>query len=377
MTYKPVSFPRGKGDDLLRALRTNVRAYFDENQLSSYGDHTMVIKSLAMISMYFVPYGLMVSGLVANPWVALVCWLVMGVGAAGIGMSVMHDANHGSYSSNPTVNRWVGYMLNVVGGLALNWKIQHNKLHHSFTNIEGHDEDIAPRVIMRFSPHDKRYSLHRFQHYYAWFFYGLMTLSWVTAKDFRQLADYHKRGLLGRQSEQFPMLMAKIALLKVAYFIYALVIPLLTINLPAWQIVGGFLLMHFTAGLILGSVFQLAHVMPSTEFPLPNDETNEIDHQWAAHQLKTTTNFAPNNRLLNWYVGGLNYQVEHHLFPNICHIHYPKIASIVKETAEAHGVPYNSVPTFRGALAYHADMLKRLGTQDFEPEKAKQPLAMS
>jgi linoleoyl-CoA desaturase len=366
MTYTPVTFPRGQRDELLRALRSNVKAYFDEEKISPYGNHQMVIKTLAMITIYFLPYTLMLFGVISNPWLVFASWLVMGVGVAGIGMSVMHDANHGSYSKNPTVNRWVGYTLNVVGGLALNWKIQHNKLHHSFTNIEGHDEDIAPRVIMRFSPHDKRYFLHRFQHYYAWFFYGLMTLSWVTVKDFRQLIDYHQRGLLGRKSEQFPLLLTQIALLKVGYFAYALVLPLLLIDLPAWQIVMGFLAMHFTAGLILGSVFQLAHVMPSSEYPLP-DETNQIGHQWAAHQLMTTTNFAPDHKLLNWYVGGLNYQVEHHLFPNICHIHYPKIAPIVKETAEAFGVPYHSIPTFGQALGYHAQMLKQLGTQDFEP----------
>lgn len=325
----------------------------------------MVLKTLAMVGMYFTPYALMVAGVISHPWAALACWLIMGVGVAGIGMSVMHDANHGSYSANPTVNRWVGYMLNLVGGLALNWKIQHNKLHHSFTNIEGHDEDIAPRVIMRFSPHDPRYGVHRFQHYYAWFFYGLMTLSWITVKDFRQLIDYRNRGLLGKKTKQFPLLLAQTVLLKVAYFAYALVIPLLTINLPAWQIVGGFLLMHFTAGLILGSVFQLAHVMPTSEYPQANED-NQVSNQWAAHQLRTTTNFAPDHKLLNWYVGGLNYQVEHHLFPNICHIHYPKIAPIVQRTAEAHGVPYHSVPTFGGALVYHADMLKRLGTEDFE-----------
>ncbi len=374
MSYKLASFPRGQRDELFHALRKNVGEYFDKNGISPYGDYRMILKTLAMVVMYGLPYGLMVSGVISQEWGVFLCWVVMGIGVAGIGMGVMHDANHGSYSKNAQVNRWVGYILNVVGGLALNWKIQHNKLHHSYTNVEGHDEDIAPPPIMRFCPHDKRYLVHRFQHVYAWFFYGLMTLVWVTIKDFKQLISFKKRGLLGRNAKDFPVLMIKIVLLKVVYWAYALVIPLMVVDVPAWQIVLGFVTMHFIAGVLMGSVFQLAHVMPSAEFPQP-DENNQLGYQFAAHQLRTTNNFAPHNRILNWYVGGLNYQVEHHLFPNICHIHYPKIAPIVKETAEKFGVPYNSVPSLRKALSYHAQMLHKLGTQDFEPKPAAVPAA--
>lgn len=369
MSKNLATFPRGQRDELFHALRKNVGQYFEENGISTHGDHRMVIKTIFMITLYLLPYVLMVSGVWNSVGLVWLGYILMGFGMAGIGMSVMHDANHGSYSSNPTVNRWVGNVLNLVGGLSLNWKIQHNKLHHSFTNVEGHDEDIAPPPFLRFCPHEKRYAAHRFQHIYAWFFYGLMTFAWVTIKDFRQLFDYRRRGLLGRHGKQFPQLLAQVILIKILYWSYALVLPLILLDISAWHIVGGFFLMHFIAGVVMGSIFQLAHVMPEMEFPQPN-EAHQLEHQFAAHQLRTTNNFAPDSKILSWYVGGLNYQVEHHLFPNICHIHYPKIAPIVKQTAEEFGVPYNSVPSFRQALAYHADMLHQLGTQDYQPAPA-------
>ncbi|MEM9986801.1 MAG: fatty acid desaturase, partial [Bacteroidota bacterium] len=195
------------------------------------------------------------------------------------------------------------------------------------------------------------------------FFYGLMTFAWVTIKDFRQLFSFRSRGLLGRKAKDFPIIMVKIIGIKIFYWAYAFVIPLIFVDVPVWLTIAGFLFMHFIAGLVMGSIFQLAHVMPSTEFPMANDE-NKLTYQFADHQLRTTNNFAPDNIILNWYVGGLNFQVEHHLFPNICHIHYPKIAPIVKKTAEEFGVPYNSVPTLGAALKYHTQMLYQLGHQD-------------
>ena len=114
------------------------------------------------------------------------------------------------------------------------------------------------------------------------------------------------------------------------------------------------------AGIILALVFQPAHVVMETEFPEPDNE-GSLEDNWAIHQFKTTSNFAPNNKVLGWYMGGLNYQVEHHLFPTICHIHYPAISKIVKATAEEYGVPYYSQKTFASAVKSHFQLLMRLG----------------
>ncbi|MDP5169472.1 MAG: acyl-CoA desaturase [Bacteroidia bacterium] len=362
MIYQPVKFTSQRTDEFLRNLRQRVNEYFDEHQISTYGNHEMVLKTIAMLAMLFIPYGLIVSGLLSNGWLLLLCWLVMGIANAGIGMSVTHDANHGSYSKNQAVNRALGHMINFLGGFTANWKIQHNRLHHSFTNIDGHDEDIAPGPVLRLHPEQPLLKHHRAQHIYAWFVYSLMTIFWVTGKDFKQLNRYKNNGLLGKRPGKYQDLLTKLIGTKVMYFGYIMVIPLLFSAAPWYMTVGFFLLMHLVTGFILAAVFQLAHVMPSSEFPVANPE-GEMDTHWAVHQLETTTNFSQKSKIFSWYVGGLNFQIEHHLFPNICHIHYKKLSKIVAETAKEHGLPYNVQGNFIDALRKHGQILKSLGRQ--------------
>ena len=356
-----VKFSNKSKDQLLfyRALNKRVNQYFKDNNIEKTANSSMYVKTIFMVLLYFIPYSLILMYGNQSPWLALGLCLIMGVGLAGIGLSVMHDANHGAYSKNKKVNDAIGYILNVVGGAAINWKLQHNVLHHSYTNIEGHDEDIDAPALMRFSPHGKLKSIHKLQHIYAWFFYGLMTFFWVTFKDFFQLYGYHKRGLLKRYSS-FAREMLILIVSKVLYYGYILVVPYILLDYSFISLLLGFFVMHFIAGFILAVVFQPAHVMEHLDFPLP-DDTGSLENNWAIHQMHTTTNFAPNNRLLSWYVGGLNYQVEHHLFPHVCHVHYRDIAPIVESTAKEFNVPYYSIDSFRTALSSHYTMLRKLG----------------
>ncbi|MEO0897358.1 MAG: acyl-CoA desaturase [Bacteroidota bacterium] len=363
MQYTPVRFSRTINKDFISVLRSRVKNHFKENGISTYGNSTMVLKTVVLMLMYLVPFSLVAFGLVTNPWLYFGLWIIMGFAVAGIGMSIMHDAVHGSYSKNNTVNTIVGYVLNMVGGIVATWRIQHNRLHHTFTNIDGHDTDIDAGVLMRFSPNQKRYWMHRFQVFYAWFLYGLMTMSWITMKDFNQLKEFKERGLLGKDEKKYNSLITKAVLQKILYYSVTLGIPLMFSPFSWWFTVLGFLAMQFLAGLILACVFQLAHVMPECEFPVPTEE-NKIENNWAVHQLQTTCNFSPNSKIMSWYVGGLNYQIEHHLFPNICHVHYPRIAKIVKETAKEFNLPYHVQPTFVHALVDHGKMLFAMGTKD-------------
>ncbi|MBL7898999.1 MAG: acyl-CoA desaturase [Crocinitomicaceae bacterium] len=344
-----------------RTLKKRVQDYFKENKLSRFANFEMVSKTIIMIAIYLVPFILMLTGVITNIWLIMASWIIMGIGMAGIGMGVMHDANHGSYSKNETVNKILGRIIILVGGFAANWKIQHNILHHSYTNIHGMDEDIdAPAGLLRFSPDSELKKAHRYQHWYAWFFYGLLTLSWSTNKDFVQISRYKKMGLTETQNAKFKVLMTELIIDKLIYYGFIVALPIIFIDIPWWQTVIMILMMHFTAGLILSTVFQLAHVIPDTQFPQITED-NKIENDWMVHQLETTANFAHKNRLLNWFVGGLNHQVEHHLFPNICHVHYRKIASIVQKTALEYGIPYNTEPSFFKALRNHVRMLKSLG----------------
>ena len=319
----------------------------------------MILKSIVMLSMFFLPYALLYI-INLNLFTYLLMWVVMGFGMAGIGMSVMHDANHGSYSKSKTVNLIMGYLIHFIGGSATNWKLQHNVLHHSYTNISGMDEDIDLDPLMRFSPDQKRKKFHKFQHIYAWFLYGLMTISWALDKDFQQLFRYKRKGLLKIHKINFSKSLSFLICSKLFYYGYMLVLPII-VSPSWWMALVGFLVMHFIAGFVLAIVFQCAHVLENTDYPTPKEGGN-MEHNWFAHQLHTTSNFASGSRLFSWFVGGLNFQVEHHLFPNICHVHYKKLSPIVKKTAEEFGLPYYSYKTFFDALRCHTRHLKLLGS---------------
>jgi len=352
-------FPSARQDFFL-ALNQRVNQYFKNNNISRNANAEMVIKTVFMFMLYFIPYGIILSGAVANPWLLLGLCIVMGLGLAGIGLSIMHDANHGAYSKKPWVNTLMGYSLNLVGGHAFNWKVQHNVLHHTFTNVHNADEDISPRGVMRMAPESPWKPAHRFQHIYAWFLYCLLTLVWVLVKDFARLIKYQREGLVKKQQASPVKEWSILILTKVVYIGYTLVLPSLLLPLAWWQVLIGFFVMHAVSGFILSVIFQPAHVVDGTEYPEP-DESGLLENTWAIHQLRTTTNFANRNKILSWYVGGLNYQIEHHLFPNVCHVHYRNIAPIVEQTAHEYNLPYKSIPTFMGAMAGHARLLKKLG----------------
>jgi linoleoyl-CoA desaturase len=348
--------------DFVTTLNKRVSEYFKANDLSRQGNSEMIIKTAFMFLTYFVPYILIVTGLVTSAFPLLLAVVVMSLGLAGIGLSVMHDANHGAYSKKGWVNDLIGYSLNLVGANAFNWKMQHNVLHHSYTNVHEEDEDISPRGVLRLSPHSSWKRMHRFQFIYAWFLYGLMTIMWLFFKDFVRIVRYDRSGLARKHKANITHEWFILIGSKLVYIGYIFVVPLLFTALGWWQILLGIFVMHYIAGFLLAIIFQPAHVIEGTEYPLP-DESNRLENNWAIHQLLTTTNFGNRSRWFSWYVGGLNFQIEHHLFPNICHVHYRRISGIVRETAVEFGLPYKSSKTFFGALAGHARLLRKLGVR--------------
>ncbi len=355
-----IKFPNNIQSDFVNELRRQVRNYFEENHISKYGNPRMFVKTVFMFLLFFVPYFLMLTHVIINPSLMLVMWIIMGFGVSGIGLSVMHDANHRSYSKNQNVNRGLSLSLNFVGGFSPTWQYQHNTLHHGYTNIDGFDEDIDPGKILRLSPDKPYYKIYRFQQFYAWFFYGLMTLTWTIDKDFRQLFRYKREGVELSQKRSFGRLLTELIVSKVLYYTYMLVIPIIFLPIPWWMVVIFYFIMHLVSGFMLTIIFQTAHVMPSSEYPNP-DKGGSMENNWAIHQLLTTTDYARGNRLFSWYVGGLNFQIEHHLFPNICHVHYHKISKIVEATAKKYNIPYHVQPGFLSALREHFKMLRILG----------------
>lgn len=354
---QPIRFVSQDKTQFYHTLHARVDSYFKENNLSKHADAQVVVKTVVLLSAYVAPLALMMWFQPPLGW-SVAAWALMGLAMAGIGMSIMHDANHGAYSSSPFVNTWLGHSLNLLGGSVTNWKLQHNTLHHTFTNIAHYDDDIADKPGLRLSPHTEVKPVHRFQWLHAIFIYGLVTLYWATAKDFLQYARYTRNGVNKYSPARNRVFLAQIVASKIIYFFLFLVLPIWA-GLPVLHVVLGFLLMHLISGVILTVIFQLAHTVEETTFPQP--KAGVIENEWAIHQMNTTVNFSRENRLLSWYVGGLNFQVEHHLFPKICHVHYPRIAGIVQQTASEFNVPYLEHKTFACALRSHFATLRQLG----------------
>ncbi len=348
-----------------RTLNKRVNDYFKENQLKKTGDWKLYSKAILMFFLFIAP--LIVLLTISLPyWAQLLLAVIMGIGMAGVGMNVMHDANHESFSSKKWVNKLMGSSMYILAGNVYNWKVQHNVLHHTYTNIQGMDEDIDAGRIIRFSKHSKWLKVHKFQKFYSIFLYGLLTINWAITTDIKQMRRYLKRKLSYGKLPKPAKAWSVLVFTKILYYSVWVVLPILVMDIAWWQVLIGFFVMHYTAGMILSITFQLAHVMPNTDMPQPDQDGN-MEHTWAIHQLFTTSNFAPNNKFVEFYTGGLNHQVEHHIFPHISHIHYKNISKIVRETAKEFNLPYNEYKTMFGAFTDHFKQLNYLGTH---PETA-------
>ena len=351
-----VSF-NNKNNSFFNSLKLNVDNYFKENNIPKTGNASLYIKTLVLIPSAVLMYLALVFFPTLPVYVLISLCILLGAVLASIGFNVMHDACHGCYSSKKWVNDLLGLSLNGLGGNAFIWKFKHNILHHTYTNVDGMDDDIANSPLMRQCRTQKWVPAHRFQHIYVLGVYAISSFAWVFMMDFNK---YLKQRVINTPLQKMSISDHIVFWVsKVLYAIFYIAIPVSVYGWAAWAI--GFATMHVFLGLTLALVFQLAHVVEHAEFEMVSGENTMIENAWAEHQVRSTANFAPRNRFINWYVGGLNYQVEHHLFPRISHVHYPAISPIVEKTCKEHGLPYNSYPTMTASLMSHFRMMKALG----------------
>jgi linoleoyl-CoA desaturase len=365
-----VGFPSRAAAAFVRDVKAGVAAYFETSRRSSKGNWAMWLKTLLLFGVVVGSYAAILSNRF-TPLAMLGLAVVLGIGIAGVGFSVAHDALHGAYSNRPAVNYLLGLSFDLLGANSYIWKITHNVIHHTYTNIDGVDEDIDMGPFLRLSPGTPFRRRYRYQHIYGFFAYGLAMLFWVFVKDYK----YFLRRDLGpfRNRRNPPREVAVLVATKLLHYGWTIVLPLMVLRIHWWQFLIGYLAMSLTAGAILGLIFQLAHVVEGTDYPLP-DAQSAMEQTWLIHQMMTTSNFAPRNLLLSWYVGGLNYQIEHHLFPKVCSVHYPAISHVVRQAAAAHGVPYHEQPTLLRAIRSHYRMLKHFGCDAGSDASGKQGL---
>jgi len=355
-----IKFRKTQDLTFTEVLNQRIQMYFETKGISQKGNWLMYTKVMFYLLGFFGSYYLIyISG--SNVIASIASWVSMGLFTAFVGFNISHDAVHGSLSKYGIVNRIMGYTFNLAGTNKYMWKILHNVIHHTYTNIPGHDEDLEPVSLIRLSTENRLRKIHRFQHYYAYLLYCLTSFSWVFKKDFE---TFFRKKLGNYDNKKHPMREYFILFgSKLIYFTAFLAIPMIYFGAPIWLCLTGFLAMHLIQGITLAVVFQLAHVVEGTTFPMP-DESGDVKNNWNIHQLNTTANFAMRSRLATWFFGGLNYQVEHHLFPQICHIHYPAISSIVRNTAQEFGITYHENKTMWDAIRSHTKMLRLLGTNE-------------
>jgi linoleoyl-CoA desaturase len=285
-------------------------------------------------------------------------WLsacALGFTLSAIGFNISHDAIHGAYSTRPWINRALSWTFPLMGASTFTWRTAHNVIHHTYTNVAGVDFDLDPGPWLRFRPGAGTRWFHRYQHIYCWPLYALITIVWLVQKDFLQLLEHKER--TGKRAP--PIAIASVFVAKAAHVTTFIVLPLLLSRWSALEVLIGYLSMHAVSGVALSIVFQLAHVVEGPAMPDPRI----VDDSWAAHELRTTANFAPRSKIVTFITGGLNHQIEHHLFPRVCHVHYPALARIVSETANEFGLPYHVHETFFDAVRSHARTLKRIGAE--------------
>ncbi|WP_209331198.1 fatty acid desaturase family protein [Lunatimonas salinarum] len=338
-------------------LKKRIKSHFAENNLKPTGNRSLYIKALLFVVSFVAVYIHLV--FFTPHWaVALLEAVLMAALAAGIGFNVMHDGAHGSFSTKTWINELAGISINFLGANVFMWKTKHNVAHHSFTNVAEHDDDMNARPLLRLCPTQKRYAIHKYQHIYFLLVYAILYLYWVFVTDYKKYILRRVGSILIKPmtwKEHFSFWAYK-----VVYSLLFIALPIYTLGFSYWLV--GFLVFGVATGIFLSVVFQLAHSLEETVFPLPDDATNKLADDWAVHQLRTTANFATKNKVLSWLVGGLNFQVEHHLFPHISHIHYGDISKIVKATCAEFGIPYLEHPKMRLAFASHVGHLKNLGS---------------
>jgi len=347
----------GNDNAFHREIQRRVDDYFQTTGRRRRDCWQMYVKTAVFIVGFAASYVLLV--FVAQTWWhGLLLAVLLGLSVAGIGLNVEHDGGHRAYSNSPWVNKLMAMTLELIGGSSYLWHWKHVVFHHTYVNVTGHDTDIDLGILARLTPHQTRRAYHRWQHLYLWPLYGLLAIKWQLFDDFWKI-------ITGRIStRRFPRPRGRELVIfaagKAVFLTLAFGIPLHLHS--AGAVLMFYVAASLVAGMVLSVVFQVAHCVEEAEFPLPRADSGRIEHAWAVHQAETTVDFARRSRVVTWLLGGLNFQIEHHLFPTISHVNYPAISSLVETTCRDFGIPYAEHASFRAGIASHFRWLRRMGS---------------
>jgi linoleoyl-CoA desaturase len=343
-------------DDFHHELRRRVDQYFATTGQKPRDCLRMYVKTAIILGWFVASYVLLVF-VAATWWQALPLAMSMGFAIAAVGFNIHHDGGHGSASRFRCVNKCMALTMDLTGASSYMWARKHNLIHHTYANITGHDDDINVGLLGRLSPHQKRLPIHRWQHYYLWALYGLLPVKWLFFDDFWNILT----GRIGEHRIPRPRNWDLVTFIAGKTVAFALTFGVPLLLHPLWVVAVFYGVTSLVLGVTLSVIFQMAHCVEEASFPMPRADTGRIETAWAVHQVETTVDFARGNRVLTWLVGGLNFQIEHHLFPQICHVHYPALAQVVEQTCNDFGIKYVAQESFFAGVASHFRWLRRMG----------------
>jgi linoleoyl-CoA desaturase len=356
MSTSPPKVSFDNGGEFIRQTRREVEEYLSSRSTRVRGRAGLYAKGVVAFAILF---GSWLTLMLGHPglWLGVLSFGGMILGTSLTAFCVMHDANHGAYFRTRRLNHLMGWTADALLGLSsYAWRVKHNVAHHTYTNVDGYDADITQVPIARLAPVQVRRPWYRLQHYYIWVLYCLMGLRWQTVGDIAAFT----RGSIGTSTLRLPRRWDLAGLVggKMIFVGWAIAVPLLVY--PWWAVVGAYLVYSMTVSLIMAVTFQLAHCVEEADFASAEELATER-RLWAVHEVETTVDFCPRNAILSWMLGGLNYQIEHHLFPRVPHTHYPHIAKIVERNAKRHAVRYVTQQSLRAALRSHFRHLRTMG----------------
>ncbi|HEY1987737.1 MAG TPA: acyl-CoA desaturase [Terracidiphilus sp.] len=341
-----------------KVLRRRLEKYFVDQSISPKADRAMWAKIFVGLTVLGGSW-IALYAFKPDSWRFLVLYLLSGLAQTFLLLNIAHDSNHNAISPAPSVNKILNYVFDLCGISSYMWRILHHRGHHSCINLHGEDDALTGRGIFRFTPHEPRAGHHRFQHIYALFFYAMFSMDYVFVRDFECFFfpshDYLRRAR--HPAREYAILFAG----KAFYLTYMLILPVVVLRKSPLLVGGAFVLAHLIIGLTVSLVFQTTHTIDSTYFPSDRGEFDNGVH----HIFATTADYATENPVVGWLVGGLNHHIVHHLCPYVCHTHYAPLTRIVKQTAEEFGVPYRQHPTMTRAIRHHLILLKQLGSETY------------
>lgn len=345
--------------DFYRTLKQRTERYFQERNLSKKANCFAILKTTVFFLCTVLSYGLILTDRFAG-WPLFGLYLIWGLSSAFFVFSIAHDAAHHAFAKSGKLNDFLSYSWNLMGISSYVWKLKHNIAHHTYTNVQGTDQDIDQGALFVLKPNTPVKPHHRFQHLYSPLVYAFYSFYLIYVKDF-QLYATHRFGnkvITSHPKRELIILL----ITKLFYFTYSFLIPLIILSVDGWKIILMYLFMHFAIGITMAFILGPVHITGQANYVNP-DAKGRIHNCWARHQIECTIDFAAQNAIVGWFSGGLNTHISHHIFPTICHVHYRPLTKIIKQTAEEYGIKYTNM-TLIGAIAAHLNFLKQLGRKD-------------